>query len=102
MKRFRDDQRGMLFNMLLGAGMVVIILFALLNIGSYINGTISSQLVESYGAASSRTALQNRTVSTLENLTAGYDNVIDIVIISTIIMAITLPLAAVIAIKKLI
>jgi len=48
-----------------------------------------------------RTAIENRTYMTLTDLSAGYDNTIDVIIIATIIMAITLPLAAVIAIKKL-
>ena len=101
MKKLNKDQKAIMFNALVGAGLAVIMLFAILNIGTYINGTIASSLVESYGDAGDRTALENRTVDTLENITAGYDNVIEIMVVATIILAITLPLAAVVAIKKL-
>ena len=84
------------------AGMVVIILFALLNIGTYINGTISSELVESYGTATSRTTLENQTVNTLGNITSGYDNTVEIMVVAALITVITIPLMAVIAIKRLI
>lgn len=97
----RQDESAMLFNMLIGAGMAIVLLFAIFNIGSYINGTISSALIDSYGAAATRTSQENNTVNTLENISAGYDDVIDIMVIATIIMAITLPLAAVVAVKKL-
>ena len=97
----RKDDNAMLFNLLIGAGMAVVMLFAIFNIGTYINGTISGSLIDSYGTAATRSVNQNRTVSTLENISAGYDDTIDIMIVSAIIMAITLPLAAVVAVKKL-
>ena len=99
--KLRKDQKALMFNMLVAAGLAVIMLFAILNIGTYINGTIASSLVESYGEATSRTALQNETVNTLENITAGYDNTVEIVVVAAIITAITIPLAAVVAIKRL-
>ena len=101
MKKLNKDQKAIMFNALVGAGLAVIMLFAILNIGTYINGTIASSLIESYGPTTHRTALENNTVDTLENITAGYDNVIEIMVVATIILAITLPLAAVVAIKKL-
>jgi len=95
----RKDDNAMLFNLLIGAGMAVVMLFAIFNIGTYINGTISGSLIDSYGA--SPTGVKLKTVNTLENISAGYDDTIDIMIVSAIIMAITLPLAAVVAVKKL-
>ena len=95
----RKDDNALLFNLLIGAGMAVIMLFAIFNIGTYINGTISGSLVDSYG--SSPSAQEQRTINTLENISAGYDDTLDIMIISAIIMAITLPLAAVVSVKKL-
>ena len=100
-KELHVDEGALMFNMLVGAGLAVILLFAILNIGTYINGTISSQLVESYGTATSRTTLENSTVSTLENITAGYDRTVEIIVVAAIITAITIPLAAIVAVKKL-
>ena len=78
----------------------VIMLFAILYIGTYINGTISSTLVDSYGTASSRTELENKSVSTLTNLTGDYDSVIEIVTVAAIITVLTVPLLAVVAMKR--
>ena len=80
----------------------VIMLFAIAYIGTYMNGTISSQLVDSYGAAASRTALENQTVNTLGNLTADYDSTLEIVVVAAIITVLTIPLMAIVAIKRLI
>lgn len=101
MRKLRHDQRALLFDLLVAAGFAVIMLFAIMNIGTYINGTISSELVDSYGAAATRTTLENRTVNTLGNLSAAYDSNIEIVSVAAIITVITLPLAAVVAAKKL-
>jgi hypothetical protein len=78
----------------------VIMLFAILYIGTYINGTISSTLVASYGAAGSRTELQNRSINTMTNLTTDYDDVIEIVTVAAIITVLTIPLMAVVAMKR--
>ena len=90
-----------MFNMLITAALSVVIFFALLNIGTYINGQIGGSLVDSYPSGSSRTALQNATVRSLQNITAYYDDVLDIMTVTAIIMVITLPLAAVIGVRKL-
>ena len=105
--KLRNDEQGLMFNMLITAGMSIVIFFALMNIGVYINGQISSSLIESYPefnntTAPGRTALQNATVNSLQNISADYDSVLDIMTVTAIIMVITLPLAAVIGVRKLI
>ena len=99
--RLKEDEGGMLFNLLLTAGITVIIFFALMSIGTYINGTFGSSLVDSYPAITDRSDLQNMTVDSLENVTANYNDALDIMTVTAIIMVITLPLAAIIGIKKL-
>lgn len=94
-----SDDRAMLFNLLVAAGLSIVMLFAIFNIGTYINGTISSNLVESFGATPTKE--EQSVIFSLGNISAGYDSTIDIMVVSTIIMAITLPLAAVVAVKKL-
>ena len=48
MRSLRKDQRAMLFNMLIGAGLVIVLLFAILNVGTFINGTIANELINTY------------------------------------------------------
>jgi len=92
-----SDDKGMI-EMLPTVAFAVIMLFAILYIGTYINGTISSTLVASYGA--SPTALETRSVNTMTNLTADYDDVIEIVTVAAIIVVLTIPLLAVVAMKR--
>jgi hypothetical protein len=63
---------------------------------------VSSSLVDSYPTATSRSSLENSTVNSLENITTDYDSVLDIMTVTAIIMVITLPLAAVIGIRRLV
>ena len=100
-KSFVKDEDALMFNLLLTAGITIIIFFALMNIGTFINGTIGSSLISSYPTATSRTDLQNMTVNSLENITASYDDALDIMSVTAIIMVITLPLAAIVGVKKL-
>ena len=94
-----EDDHGMIA-MLPTVAFGVIILCAVLYIGTYINGTISSQLVDSYGAAAGRTALENKSVNTLDNLTDDYDNLTESVMVAAIIIVLTVPLMAVVALKR--
>ena len=97
-----SDDKGMI-EMLPTVAFAVIMLFAILYIGTYINGTISSTLVASYGpnvAGNWRTELENRSVSTMTNLTGDYDSVIEIVTVAAIIVVLTIPLLAVVAMKR--
>lgn len=96
-----DDDAGMI-QMLPTVAFAVIMLFAIVYIGTYMNGTIASQLVDSYGTATSRTTLENASVNTLVNLTAQYDSTLEIVVVAAIITVLTIPLMAVVAIKRLI
>ena len=99
--RLVEDDRAMI-QMLPTIAFAVIMLFAIAYIGTYINGTIASELVDSYGAAASRTSLENKSVNTLENLTTSYDSTLDIVVIAAVITVLTLPMMAIVAVKRLI
>ena len=98
-RKIVKDQNAMI-QMLPTVAFAVIMLFAILYIGTYINGTISSQLVDSYGAAGSRTTLENSSVLTMTNLTGDYDSIIEIVTVAAIITVLTIPLMAVVALKR--
>jgi len=111
MKSFVKNDRAMLFQLLIGAAMAVIIFFAILNIGTYINSTIADQTVTSLDdsftpdAGGAAILWHNNTFAhkanlTMRNLSGDYDNVVDSLAIAAVVMAITLPLAAVVAIRK--
>jgi hypothetical protein len=99
--RLRKDQKAIVFELLIAGAMAVVIFFALMNVGAFINGTISDSLTDTYPAAGSRTALQNRSLAQLDNVSAGFDSTINIMVVAAIIVVITIPLAAVVAIKRL-
>ncbi|MBE3095356.1 MAG: hypothetical protein IMZ52_10030 [Actinobacteria bacterium] len=99
--RLRKDQKAIVFELLIAGAMAIIMLFALMNIGAFINGTVSDSLTDTFPAAASRSELQNRSVSALENISTGFDSTINIMVIAAIITVITIPLAAVVAIKQL-
>jgi hypothetical protein len=102
MRQLRKDERAIVFELLIGAAMAVVIFFALMNIDTFINGTISGSLEDTLPAdAADRTALQNDTYDNLQTISTGFDDNIDIMVIAAIITVITVPLAAVISIKRL-
>jgi len=101
-KSFTKDEDALMFDMLVTAGITVVIFFALMNIGTYINGQIGSSLVDSFPDEAERNTLENESFSNLENISTDYGNVLDIMTVTAIIMVITLPLAAVIGIRRLI
>jgi hypothetical protein len=102
MRQLRKDQQAIVFELLIGAAMAVVIFFALMNIGTFINGTISESLEDTLPAAAvNRSALQNDTAANLATISQGFDDNIDIMVIAAIITVITVPLAAVISIKRL-
>jgi len=101
MRKLRKNEKAIVFELLIAAAMAVVILFALMNIGTYINGTISGNLEDTYPAAASRSVLQNNSLLTLNNISSGFNDNIDIMVVASIITVITIPLAAVIAIKRL-
>lgn len=103
-RKFRNlaEEKSGLIQMLPTVGMAVIMLYAILYIGTYMNGTIGSQLITSYGADATRTTFENNSITTLNNLSADYDSNTEIVSVAAIITVLTIPLMAVVAVKKLI
>jgi hypothetical protein len=101
MRKLYKNEKAIVFELLVAAAMAVIIFFALMNIGTFINGTISESLEDTYPAAASRSTLQNNSLAQLGNISSGFDDNLDIMIVAAIITVITIPLAAVISIKRL-
>lgn len=86
-------ENAIVFELLIAAAMAIVIFFALMNIGTYINGTIGDSLAES----TDDTAVEN----TLGNVSEGFGSTIDIMVIAALITVITVPLAAVVAVRRL-
>ena len=71
-------------------------------ITNYSSNRVRQAFIGTYHlSADYRTSLENMTVDSLENVTANYNDALDIMTVTAIIMVITLPLAAIIGIKKL-
>ena len=93
MRKLSKNQKALVFELLIGAAMAVVLFFALMNIGTYINGTIAGNLIT--------TSTPGNVNHTLNNISGGLSDTVDIMIIASIITVITVPLAAVIAIRRL-
>ena len=93
MRKLRKNEKAIVFELLMAGAMTIVILFALMNIGTFINGTIGDSLADS----TDDTDIEN----TLINVSTGYSTNIDIMVISAIITVITIPLAAVVAVRRL-
>ena len=104
MFNLRKDDKALLFQLLIGAGMAIIIFFAIINIGTFINATVAQDLADQYTGIGTVddgvNEFQHKAYNTSRNLSGDYDSVIDSLSIAAVVMAITLPLAAVVAIRK--
>jgi len=94
---FKKDERALMFNLLVGAGLAIILFFAIMNIGTFINSTIAQSLTDNLGTT---TRFGARGTNSLTNLSADYDDTLDALTVAAIVMAITFTLAAVVAIRK--
>ena len=110
MRSLVKDDKAILLQLLVGAAMAVIIFFAIMNIGTFINNTIDQELVDSLDIKISgndggtvwynNSEFAQSANRTLLNISGDYDNVVDSLAVAAVVMAITLPLAAVVAIRK--
>jgi hypothetical protein len=99
-KEFRQEQSGM-WNLLVEGVFAVIIIYATMNIGSFINGTIGDSLYDTYPAAASRSVIQNYSVASLENLSSGFSTNVGMVNVVAQIALIIIPLMMVMFIRKM-
>ena len=100
-KEFEEAEDALIFEILIGAVFSLIIGYAAMNIGVFINGAVSDSLVKSFPATlASRTALQNNSVSNLRNLSSDLSGNTKMMSTAYLITIITLPLLAIVMIKK--
>lgn len=91
-----------MWELLITGVFAIIIVYAAANIGGYINGVVGDSLYDTYpAAATDRSAIQNNSVSGLENLSSGFTTNIEFINITAQIALIILPLMFVMFIRKM-
>ena len=86
------------FSFIVPMTLAIVVGFAVMAVGGYVIGEVSTTLENSFGTAESRTANENDTVSLLGNVTGGFSDVIDIEIVVIIITALSMAIFAVMAV----
>jgi hypothetical protein len=88
--QFIKNEQGM--SNLLPIALAIVVGFALIFIGAFVNGEIRQSLEDSMPSAGSRSKVQNSTLESQKNITTNFDSSIDIV---QIVIIITLLAAAI-------
>lgn len=83
------------FSQLVPMVLVIIIAFAVLFIGAYINGEIDQSLTDTMPAAASRSVLQNNTLGTMQNTSDNWDSALGIVQVVIIISLLAAAIGAI-------
>jgi len=89
MRKLKDERA---YAALVPLALAVIIVFALLFIGGYINGTIHTELEDAVGAT---TGSEGKTVGRMNNVSGNMDSVIDIVQVVVIITILAAAIGAI-------
>ena len=76
--------------------LAIVVGFAIMAVGGYVVGEVSSTLEDSFGA--SPTANEQDTINLLGNVTDGFSDVVDIEIVVIIITALAMAIFAVMAV----
>ena len=93
MRQLKEDNKG--FAQLVPMVMAVILVFAILFVGAFINGAINDELEDTFPAAASRTVEQNNTLNTMSNITGNWDTGIDLMQVTIIITILAGAIAAI-------
>ena len=96
--RNEDVRKNGAFTFIVPMTMAIVIGFAMLTIGAYIIGTISSTLEDSFPVAASRSDTENATIALLGNITEGFSDVVDIEIVVIIITALSMAILSIMAV----
>lgn len=83
-----------------GVVFAVIISYVYLNVGTFMNGTLGSELTESFGAAADRTDLENASVNTMENLSGNFDDNVNIIKVAITISVLLVPIMAIMTLRR--
>jgi hypothetical protein len=86
--------------MIPGVVFAVILAYVYLNVGTFMNGTLGSELTDSFGANSTRTTIENKSVNTMQNLSDHFDDNVDIIKIAITISVLLVPIMAVVTLRR--
>ena len=78
--------------------LAIVVGFAILAIGGFVIGEISTTLEDSFPASGSRSTNQDNTILLIGNITEGFSDVVDIEIIVIIITALAMAIFAIMAV----
>jgi hypothetical protein len=92
-----DVRREAGFTFIVPMTMAIVIGFAVLTIGAYVVGTISSTLEDQLNEEG-LTANEERTVALLGNISEGFSDVVDIEVVVIIITALSMAILAIMAV----
>ena len=93
MRSLKNNEKA--FSQLVPLVLAVVITFAVLVVGIFVNGEISQSLEDTYPAASQRTTLQNESLGTLGTIGDNQDSVLDIVQVVVIITILAAAIGAI-------
>lgn len=94
----RNNEEG--FTFIIPMTLAIVIGVCLMIAGSYVVGTMVSELEDSFGTITSRSENENRTVNLMGNITAGFSNVVDIEFVVITITALSMAVLAIMAIAS--
>jgi len=75
--------------------LAVVIVFCMLFIGAYINGTIHTELEDSFGTHEGPTSSEGRALSRMNNTSTNFDSALDIVQVVIIITVLAAAIGAI-------
>ena len=96
---FRDDDTAFI-EAIPGIVFAVVISYVYLNVGTYMNGVLGSELTDSFGTASSRSTLENNSVFTMENLSEHFDSNVNIIKIAITISVLLVPIMTIMTLRR--
>jgi hypothetical protein len=86
------------FSFIIPMTMAIVVGIALLVIGTFVIGEITTTLEDSFGVATSRSSNENKTVTLLGNITDGFSDIVDIEIVVIIIAALSMAIFTILAV----
>jgi len=75
--------------------LAVVIVFCMLFIGAYVNGTIHTELEESFGTVGDPASTEGRALSRMNNTSTDFDSALDIVQVVIIITVLAAAIGAI-------
>ena len=101
----KDDETAFL-EAIPGIVFAVVISYVYLNVGTYMNGTLGSELTDSfekttsYNGTMDYSTLQTNSMNTLDNLSEYYDDNVNIVKIAITISVLLVPIMAIMTLRR--